>query len=79
MHCGSDQLKIVAVAFSAVQGVSLVLSVKALTFTSMAAVGELDISKLDISGGDFCGNCVLCGFKAMLSDSEFETKVGVCR
>ena len=29
MHCGSDQLKIVAVAFSAVQGASLVLSVKA--------------------------------------------------
>ena len=29
MHCGSDQLNIVAVAFSAVQGVSLVLSVKA--------------------------------------------------
>ena len=51
MHCGSDQLNIVAVAFSSVQGVSLVLSVKALTFTSMAAVGELDISKLDISGG----------------------------
>ena len=79
MHCGSDRLKIVAVAFSTIQGVSLVLSAKALTFTSMAAVGELDISKLDISGGDFCGNCVLRGFKTMLSDSEFETKEGVCR